>query len=257
MEAACTENRKKGISGSTLKWIALATMFLDHIGAVIIYQGFFQPGLFHTAPAALLDPNTANMLVDVYHILRKIGRLSFPFFCFLLVEGFIHTKNVKKYALRLLVFACVSEIPFNLAIGGSLWTFDHQNVLFTMFTGLAVMYAIRRYTNELTTVRSFIITVLIAGAGACLAEFLNMDYHAWGVLSITVIYLFRQNKILQNLMGAASFLWELPAPLSFVITYFYNGERGRQSRYFFYIFYPTHLIFLWLIARYGIYFLLS
>ncbi len=109
---------KKGISGNTLKIIAIITMLIDHIGAVVIENGILKyqdPLLMQTI---LATPEGVKWST-IDFALRTIGRISFPIFCFLLVEGFLHTKDVRKYGIRLLAFALISEIPFDLAIFNS------------------------------------------------------------------------------------------------------------------------------------------
>ena len=103
------EQKRFGISGSALKVLALMIMLIDHIGAVIVVKIMNAPGFDHDFWGSLYWP------------LRYIGRLAFPIFCFLLVEGFVHSSNVKKYLGRILVFAAISEIPFDLAITGKEW----------------------------------------------------------------------------------------------------------------------------------------
>ena len=110
-QRAPQQEKAVGLSGSTLKLIAIVTMFIDHLGVVAF------------------ETQISNYMVP-YYIMRLIGRLAFPIFCFLLVEGFFHTRDVKKYALRLLVFAFISEIPFDLAFNRQLFYWRHQNVFF-------------------------------------------------------------------------------------------------------------------------------
>ena len=101
------ENRR-GISGNGLKLIALLSMLTDHFGAVVVER----TRVFNQFDTQFWD--------TIYGPLRSVGRLAFPIFCFLLVEGFIHTKDVKKYFFRLMLFAFLSEIPFNLALTGAI-----------------------------------------------------------------------------------------------------------------------------------------
>lgn len=123
---------KKGISGSAVKIIAVVCMLIDHIAAVILLRILLADGY--------VDLREEGLLYFVYQVMRSIGRLSFPIFCFMLVEGFQWTGNVRKYALRLAVFAAVSEIPFDLASCGRI-TWKYQNVFLTLFLGLFVLCA--------------------------------------------------------------------------------------------------------------------
>ena len=122
-------NNCKGLSGSTLKIIAVITMLTDHIGAGILGRIITMQGIY------------SGSVYNVYTVMRYIGRLAFPIFCFLLVEGFMHTHNVKKYASRLFVFALISEIPFDLFVSGRIVDTSAQNVYFTLLIGLICMWA--------------------------------------------------------------------------------------------------------------------
>ena len=113
--------KQQGISGYWLKVIAVVSMLIDHTSAVILEQ---IPGLENPA-----------------FLMRIIGRLAFPIYCFLLVEGFMHTRDREKYALRLGCFAAVSEIPFDLAFNGKVLEVGYQNVFFTLLLGLLTMMA--------------------------------------------------------------------------------------------------------------------
>ena len=112
--------RRLFLDSDALKLIAMVTMLIDHIGAAILL------------PAHFTGINISNTWVDVYDLSRKIGRTAFPIFVFLLVEGFFHTHSRKKYFGRLLLFALLSEIPFDLAFYGVLFYESSQNVFLTL-----------------------------------------------------------------------------------------------------------------------------
>ena len=220
------------MNGNQLKWIAIVTMLIDHIGYVLV-------------------PSSTPL----YGICRLIGRLAFPIFCFLLTEGLLHTRNRRRYLTRLLAFALVSEIPFDLAFHGGVLEFSSQNVFFTLFLGLLglVIY------DWLAPKISF---AAMLGPLACVlaAEWMGTDYGGLGVLMISVCYLFRENRYLRlGALGAANVCMSLEfsdrqyfACAALIPLFFYNGERGKGgkwSQYFFYLFYPLHLLLLWGLSR--------
>lgn len=245
-------NDKPGISGSTLKLIALVTMLVDHIGAVVLIRMILD-NMTRSGTAGLVPYDT---LYQLYNISRGIGRLAFPIFCFLLVEGFQRTGNRLKYALRLGIFALISEIPFDLALSSKVLEFSYQNVFFTLLIGLLTMMvadAVDKMPEktESETVRSIMgilkypIELAVMAAGMLAADLLHTDYDYKGVLCIMVLYFFRWNKLSQCMAGFCAFLWERIAPLSFLIVGFYNGKRGLKLKIVFYLFYPLHLLILY------------
>ena len=227
------------MSGTTLKWIAVISMLIDHTAEVLINHN-----------AALTDPIWAQ----IYVLMRGIGRIAFPIYAFLLVEGFLHTRNVKKYLARMLTFAVVSEIPFDLAVFHTPFYWGYQNVFFTLFLGLLAL------AGENVLHQS---SGMLAGAGLwkqalalilCVgtAQLINCDYGAFGVFFIILLYMTRYDKKTQTVLGAISLIWELPGILAFIPIRLYNGIRGRcGNRYFFYAFYPAHLLVLWCIGRFA------
>lgn len=232
------ELKKPELSGSTLKIIALVTMLIDHIGAVIVQRTMNMPGFDHDFWSSLYWP------------LRNIGRLAFPIFCFLLVEGFVHTSDIKKYLRRMLIFAVISEIPFNLGVTGDLFNLNYQNVFWELALGIAALMCMKKIEEKSGNyMMQVILRLSVIGGFALIAEVLNLDYGMYGIISIVALYVFRQNKISQLLVGAISFCWEQVAPLAFLIIAFYNGKRGRNIKYVFYAFYPAHLLILYIIAR--------
>lgn len=134
------------LSGSTLKWIAIVTMLIDHIGAVLFENGFIKAYNQQLSGAFSYSVTHAVWYADIW--MRRIGRVAFPIFCFLLVEGFFHTSNRKKYALRLGIFALVSEVPFDLAFRSSILEFTYQNVMVTLFIGFLTIWAMEVLAPE-------------------------------------------------------------------------------------------------------------
>lgn len=236
-----------GLTGSNLKWIAIITMFIDHIGAAVL-----ERGLLPQIANSVLAGNAFDFLPADYRfwyhvnvIFRFIGRLAFPIFCFLLVEGFLHTKNKRNYALRLGLFALISEIPFDLAFHDSLLELTSQNVFFTLFLGLIVLWSLRYFEESLPAPMAPL-RYLVAVTGMLVAHFFQTDYAAFGILLIVLLYEFRNNRKWQCIAGALLTLCNsYAAPLSFLFLWFYNEERGKQlPKYFFYAFYPAHLLLL-------------
>ncbi len=216
------EKLQKGLSASTLKWIAVISMLFDHFGIAIYWQ--MEQHTYHT-----------------YEIFRYIGRIAFPIYCFLVVEGFFLTRNIRKYIGRCLLFACISEIPFNMAIYGQVWYPYSQNVYFTLVIGLCTLTMLDKVRGY--DVASIVKQLLCIGLGAGLAQMLEVDYHYLGVLFIVMFYYCRgMNKWHRDLVGAIAFSYEVTAPLAMIPIHFYNGERGLPLKYVFYLVYPVHLL---------------
>ena len=238
-----------GLSGTALKYIACITMLIDHIGASCIEAGILLPAL--AAGAASCGGIPVSTLLAADRVLRYIGRLAFPIFCFLAVEGFLHTHDVKKYVRRLLLFGLLSEVPFDLAFFRTPFAPQHQNVYWTLALGVLAMAGLRRFEKPDGTASGK--GLLCVGACALTAFLASTDYHAIGVLIICALYMARTDRKRQCLAGAVLFLFELTAPLAFVLVWFYNGQRGACSspllKKTFYWFYPVHLAVLAIITN--------
>ena len=134
--------------------------------------------------------------------------------------------------------------------------FSHQNVMFTLFLGVLALWGyetISRQVNQKGQKASFLPTVLalaMAIVGVVLAELLRTDYAGVGVLVILAMYLTRDDKRVQMVVGGIALLFIEPfALLGLIPIYFYNGERGRGMKYFFYAFYPVHLLLLYCLMK--------
>lgn len=235
----------KFINSNSLKIIAMILMLIDHLWATII------PG---------------------NQWMTNVGRLAFPIFAFLIVEGFIHTSDFKKYAKRLFIFGLISEIPFNLIYTGSLIFPFHQNVMFTLLLGLLCINEIDKIKNN-KNCKTIIVGILKILGLLLIGAVGFVDYGVTGILTIIVFYIFRNFKfawlgqlislillyvvffkgqsVIINVFGFEYFLpLQGLGVLSLIPIWLYNGEKGKKNKllqYSFYAFYPVHMLCIYMI----------
>lgn len=225
-------SRFQVLSGSMLKLIACIVMLIDHTGAIILTQ--YPPAL-----QSLFFINGKGY--SIYRIFRDIGRCAFPIFCFLIVEGFLHTHNRWKYGRNLLIFALLSEIPWNF-MHTNTWHCEKQNVFFTLFLGYLAFCAMEYFWE--TPWKQFCAVLLLL-----LASFsLNADYGWRGFIFLLIMYMLRNERVSQAIVGSCWLHYEWKACFAFISINMYNGKRGfikgKAAKYFFYIFYPLHITIL-------------
>ena len=238
-----------------LKVIALASMIIDHMGAVFPEYFGFE--------------------------FRIIGRLAFPIFVYLIAEGFRHTKRPEKFLARLAVFAIISEPPFDWAIHGGVEYFprgvdflNSTNIFYTLFLGGVAIYAFQKVKEILSPrVGNIVATcaaVLPLFASMAAANALTADYRAYGVAFIFIMYVIKPRGFRLGAMAVLC-LWQFEWIIRRIVPYliagnfaslpvsnnaimmmpvtlitvalvaFYNGKRGRDIKWFFYAAYPIHL----------------
>lgn len=213
-----------------LKILALITMLCDHLGYVIFGQ---------------------------FSFMNYIGRLSFPIFAFLITEGYKYTKNLKKYFARLLIFAIISQIPYMLFID----TFSNSfslNILFTLSLGLL---GITLYDKIKYKPFGILLVIILS----FIAQYLHFDYGWFGIVIIFIFYIFKSQKLLMNIyictvifvnyffyyittLRMEFILIILFCSLSLIPINLYNEKKGKNIKYFLYVFYPMHLIALYLLT---------
>lgn len=229
--------RYRIFSGSTLKLIALLTMLIDHTAFVLLSQ----------MPSAITAfTQIGSQAISIYEICRMIGRIAFPIYCFLITEGYLHTHDKYRYGVNLLIFAVISEIPWDLEHTGDL-TYGKQNVFFTLFLGYLAICLYEKYQHD--RVRQ-----LLYLTGLFLLTFiLNADYGSTGLLFILFLYIMRNMKVPRALIGCCFFenTWAILA--AFIPITMYNGKRGfikgKAAKYLFYAAYPVHILILYLIRQ--------
>ena len=231
----------KGISQEALKLIACLTMLVDHIAAAMAmdYDLYMRMG------------------PQLYLVLRGIGRVAFPIYCFLMAEGAHHTRSPGRYALRLLVGAVLSEIPFDLALfGGISWM--HQSVMVTLLLGFGALWLMKKCGN-------LFLKILASLPFIFLGDLLMTDYGSFGVLLIAMLGFFRDlpmGKLMQCVsiclvcalipsftirLGIFEISLELIGCLSVFPILLYFGHKQTQNKivqWAFYLFYPVHLLIL-------------
>lgn len=246
--------------------------------------------------AMLVDHGTVAfdslLTFEMYEMGRAIGRTAFPIFCFMIVEGYIHTGNRWKYLLRLGAFALISEGPFDLLFNNELLEFHYQNVFFTLAIGLAAIMLLGKAQEEaakrltpggnaakiiLISLLNLVFQPVVILSAMFFAERLNTDYSSMGILLIIFIYYFEkiqvftkglreklgENRLRFIFAGIAVALWFLLYDVkigsvvesagfpAIIFIVFYNGERGRYRlpKYFFYAFYPLHILLLYFLRK--------
>ena len=225
-------NRRFSLNMNQLKTIAMIFMFIDHLAYVMIERGVGLGGNFY--------------MID--RIMRGMGRIAFPIFCFTIVEGFQRTSDVRAYLKRLIIFALISEIPFDLAFRSAFISMSFQNVFWTLAFGLAAImlyedYWMPRWKKTLGLFACFFLPYLF-----------HTDYSIYGVLTIFLMYQFRKEPLKMCMIGYIVLLLqstsEVWAVFGFLMILLYNGQRGRGNKIFYYAFYPGHLLLLVLLKSY-------
>ncbi len=214
-----------------IKIIACITMVLDHIKYAI--------------------PQTDCFITEY------LGRLSYPLFAFLVVEGYVHTSDLKKYYKRLLIFAIISQIPFML-FRTLVGQWKMLNIMFTLLLGLLCITVYDKIKKEYISFPICIVLIL-------LGEFLNVDYGWFGVAIIFILYVFKEKNILKliaytiliiiyfyfigiKVINNTVVMLFISMLLPIIIILAYNGKQGKKMKYFFYWFYPIHMIILYALS---------
>ena len=250
LNALDTKKKGGGVSADLLKLLALVSMTIDHYAAVVIYNGNLY-GFVQEYHQMAIATEKGMQLMRLYHIFRTIGRLAFPIFAFLLTEGFIHTKDRKKYFLRVFLMGIISEIPFDLCMFNKWFAFSAQNIGFTLALGILAMLLMKKFRRKSILKWGSVVIC------AALAEILRCDYGALGILMIASLYNFRKEKTLRIFSGVIFSVWISlgnfgAAALSFLPIFFYNGEKGRiPLGRILYIYYPLHLSFFYMLIYLG------
>lgn len=245
-----TGSGKMDLSAAALHILAMAFMLMDHLWAT---------------------------LLPAQEWLTCVGRIAFPIFAFMAVEGYFHTHNLKKYLLRMLIFAVISEVPFDLMYGGTWFYPVHQNVIWTLMMGLVGIHLMENVRKKKSTFVYILVSTIVVILGGLLGTLSMVDYYGIGVLTVFIFYFFRGRKWWCLLGQMLALYWvnvELLGGLMYPIRLFgmefelcqqglallallpiwlYRGRQGYHSKpfqYFCYAFYPIHMLVIVLVLNF-------
>ncbi|MEE1393072.1 MAG: TraX family protein [Negativibacillus sp.] len=237
------------ISAAVLHILAMVLMLMDHLWAT---------------------------LLPAQDWLTCAGRVAFPIFAFMSVEGYFHTHNFKKYAQRMLLFAVLSEIPFDLMYGGTWFYPVHQNVIWTLLMGLLGIHLMETVRKKQKPWVYVLVSAGVVAAGGILGTLCMVDYYGVGVLTVFIFYFFRGRKwwcllgqllalywVNVQMLGGLMYPIQLfgmefelcqqgLALLALLPIWLYRGRQGYHSKpfqYACYAFYPVHMLILVLVQN--------
>jgi hypothetical protein len=229
--------RYQVLSGSALKLIACISMLSDHLAKFYLYRFAWATKVWFTI---------ARRTISLDMLMQMFGRFAFPIFAFLLVVGFEHTHSRMRYGLSLFVLALISEVPFNLMIGQSLF-FPAQNVAFTWLLGLIALSGLTYFEKKPVIALAILVVLFV------ISRYLHADGRTEGYLFILLMYGLRKENLIRCVAPPILLQMKAMVFLSLVLTLFYNGQRGFIKtpflKYCFYAFYPVHMLVIYLIAR--------
>ena len=255
------------LTGSSLKLIAIFSMVIDHTCKIVLQWMLAN----HWGVMVDHGQMSWEQFQKIDHLIRfdlqSIGTIAFPLFCFLLSEGFQHTRNRSRYIGSMLLFAFLSELPFDIGFFSTYSTKEgtfpfypsYQNVFFTLFFGLSTLVCLERFScgsrSGSGKIGPVFLQVLSIALFALLAELIRCDYGMQGIFFIAAFYVCRGHRAGQILlfllayMGTTGNQPPLCILLACLLILLYNGQRGKlKLKYFFYAFYPIHISILYLIT---------
>jgi len=222
-------------NGSQLKYLAFASMLIDHVNNALI-----TPYL-----------NGQGFLLHLSNLFSILGRIAFPLFVFLLVEGFFKTSNRMKYLIMLLIFGVISEVPFDLFTSKTCFSPYWNNIMFTLALCLITIWIIDILKDKISNKYPwYALSILIVAFFGFLSMELNLDYDYHAIVVAYLFYIFYDKPLLGAGLGYISIIKELYSFIGFGMTLTYNGERGKQYKWFNYFFYPVHILILGLLRIY-------
>lgn len=229
-------DRAKVLSGSALKLIACLSMLSDHLAKFYINRFAWVNTVWFTV---------AGKSISCMELMLLFGRFAFPIFAFLLVVGFEHTRNRMRYGFSLFILALLSEIPFNLMNGNAL-LYPKQNVMFTLLLGYLAMCSLT-YFKQKSVLKLLVLVIMFM-----VTRYFHADYQTGGFLFILLMYGLRKENIIRLVVSPVLLPMKAMVFLSLLLTVFYNGKRGFIKspfwKYFFYAFYPLHMLIIYLLA---------
>lgn len=234
------------MTGMNLKLYGCFTMLFYSFSVSVIQNGMLHMGQLSSGQLQeILAADPELMALSSWAVVfQLLGGLAVPVFAFLLVEGFVHTQDYRAYLLRMVIFAVISEIPYDFAMTGQWFDWSSQNLLFTLTVCLVMLYGLRLFSAS-RGMQAMIVVAAVLWSGLMRASFGLCE-----VLLAAAYYLLRDKPKAKLAVGSLISLMYVTGPISTFALSRYNGQRGAHwNKYVFYILYPAHLLVLGLIAH--------
>ena len=229
------------VTADTLKWYGGITLLFYSISMSVIQNGMLHADQYSNLQLRELLVSDPNLMIlsSWAAVFQLLGGLTVPVFAFLLAEAFVHTQNYRGDLLRMLAFAVVSEIPYDLAMSGRLFDWTSQNMLFSLAIGLVMLYGLRMFAA------SRWMQALIVLAAVFWSGLLKTGFGLFLILLAAVYYLLREKPKAKTVLSSLISLMYVTGPVSNFVLKRYNGQPGKTgNRLLFYALYPLHLLIL-------------
>ena len=248
-----SNTKSSGLNRNGLRTWGLIFLAAGIFGRSVLQNQVLGIGQVNTQQ--LLEVMNSNMMIATLAlVLQAIETCAAPIFALLLVEGFQSTANYKNYLLRVLGVAALSELPYNLAMGGGLLDLSSRNPVFSMVLGLIVLYFYQRYSEK--GMKNVLIKLVVTLAAMGWAFMLQITEGICLILLIGILWAFRKKPLYRNFVGATAVVvcsllspFYLAAPMGFLVIHLYNGEKGEGSRVVSYLAYPAVLLVIGIAAQ--------
>lgn len=239
------------VSGTGLKNFATIMMVIGTFAVAVLENGSIHLSSYTQAELndAMAADSNLMFQAGMASIMELLASMALPLFTFLLVEGFLHTTDLKKYCARIAMLAVISEIPYDLAFNGKWTDFSGQNPVLGLLICLVMLACLRYIKEHKHGAVCALLEILIVLCAVTWVSLIRAQYGFCIVLLAAVFYLFREKNGLKILLGILISLLYVAAPLAFFGIWCYNGDRKDPlPRYTYYALYPIHLLILWLIG---------
>lgn len=249
-----SNTKSSGLNRNGLRTWGLIFLAAGIFGRSVLQNQVLGIGQVNTQQ--LLEVMNSNMMIATLAlVLQAIETCAAPIFALLLVEGFQSTANYKNYLLRVLGVAALSELPYNLAMGGGLLDLSSRNPVFSMVLGLIVLYFYQRYSEK--GMKNVLIKLVVTLAAMGWAFMLQITEGICLILLTGILWAFRKKPLYRNFVGATAVVvcsllspFYLAAPMGFLVIHLYNGEKGEGSRVVSYLAYPAVLLVIGIAAQF-------
>lgn len=253
-ERLAPPTRRRGFTAQMLRYWGLFFLAVGIAGQTILQHRILGVGSMELDQLSEALKSDNNMIIATVAIIAQlVETCAIPLFCFLLVQGVTHTASFKKYLLRVLGIAALSEIPYNLAYSDKWLDFSSRNPVFGLVLALVMIFLYKQYAAK--SFKGIAICILVAAMGFLWAGMLQIDNGAVVAVLVSVLWFTRKKRWVQIFTGCAVMFictamspMYFSAPMLFLMVHFYNDEPGEGNRWVNYLAYPVLLLVIWLVG---------